>query len=260
MMGNDDQPATRRRRGRPPKPAPQSADLARIAKRGLRRSDLDPTKPENAKSSRDIFQALGDARISEALLFAASGNEASPAYALWARMHDQEFSKLSRNTLMRESGLNIADILAMVHNKDVALGIAESGKHIAGILEDMGIESRSQIVSCEHCESARVAAGELGAKGIDVGEIPECDWCGGSGRMMRPGNQDSRKLFLEVHGLRKQGGGSTVNVGVKVDTGKPQNGGPEPITAKVQRILDGQVEQADGGDSANVQEAEIIDK
>ena len=251
QSGNTPSPPPKRRRGRPPKTRSleavtaeakaEAAHAAMLERRGLRKTDLDPMKPENRRVSRDIFRELGNDRISEALQFAAAGNEESQAHALWARMHDPVFADLSPNRLMRESGLTIVDILTMIRNRDIALGLADSGRHIAGILDDMGVESRSRMVPCEHCSAERRDADLLRAQGVDIGSLPECQWCDGKGKLMIPGVQESRKIFLKAQGVLKDGSGAgnVVNVGVQVNPEKPK---AEPITIRVQKILDGAID------------------
>ena len=245
MTDIPDTPATppKRGRGRPkgsvtrPAIGPSAEEAAIIARRGLRRSDLDPLKPANLPVVRDVVAELGESRIADALEFAAAGNEDSPAHALWARMHDPEFRSLSIARNMRESGLTIVDILTMVRSRDIALGLADSGKHIAGILDDMGRESRSKMVPCEHCYADRRDAARLLADGIDVGDVAECQWCGSAGVVMVPGVQESRKIFLKAQGVLKDGSGG-VNVAVVNNPPPAPASGPEPITARIQRILD----------------------
>lgn len=183
-------------------------------------------------------------------------------------LRDPENANDSVVDIMRECGIVLPELMAILRQRDIALAITGSSKHVVDVLEDIAVDAKSRYVRCRECRGAgtvepeeaeydepseddSIARAELAALGIALPEpstepsapIP-CPDCEGTGWLRKIGDAESRKMFLEIHGLRRTGAGGagntlnlTMQQGVKV---APDQGATkiETITDRIQKIID----------------------
>lgn len=209
---------------------------------------------------REILEAhrddLSDALELEASEFAAKCNPdddpgLSPAAVMLSMMQSGEphFTQMSLTEMMKQAGLNKLDIMNLMRKKDLAYAMFLSSRHLGQVLDDIGEDAKSTIISCKNCggdgksPDAKAAVAELAHQGIEIDEenIEACEDCSGVGKLRKIGDPDSRKMFLEMHGIRKTGGGAgaglNLNVGVQVNNQQKEE--KAPVTLTVQKLLDG---------------------
>lgn len=214
-------------------------------------------------TTREIIEMAGgrDA-LEEALeLTGANPQGAEPFDVLLSRMRDPspQFTGQSLTQLAAGAGINRLQLFELIGRRDAALAVFLSRrKHLADVLDDIGEDAKTTIVKCRNCEGKGIVDGQMSAadrrdaealagSGIDLELQPpeeqDCDDCNGTGRLRKLGDAESRKMFLKVHGFDKGAGGgpsiNSINVGVQVRNDGGGMNKPEPVTIKVERLLDG---------------------
>lgn len=218
-------------------------------------------RPRADMTTREIIEMAGGREaLEEALeLVGADPQGQHPVDALLARLRDPTYADHSPTQLAASVGISRAQIHDLLGKRDVAIAVFMSRrKHLADVLDDIGEDAKTRIVTCRNCGGAgwtlgplatdqdRKDAAALRLTGVDLefddALKADCDDCDGTGVLRKLGDPDSRKLFLKVHGFDKSAGGAPPigNLQIGVQVNNPMQGKQsEPITVKVERLLGG---------------------
>lgn len=126
---------------------------------------------------------------------------------LLAAINNPRFVNCSFAELCRKCRMSIQDVVEIWRNHMKTQGIVRMMGHMPDIMEDVAIDSKSKMVTCDTCQGQGVMHGR------EVNKIkdPICPVCHGDGTLRVQGDKDARLLAFETVGLRK-GNVGQVNV------------------------------------------------
>jgi hypothetical protein len=212
---------------------------------------LQPASPNHDRPTRRILENdIGLDDLKEALEFATFTEDPkalpSRERVLLNLMNDHHATMAGESitSLMKRAGMLLPDVLDTLRKRDVALAVARSARRIGPVLDGLGEAAEHRWGICPVCSGDGLIAGDEGEDGKESQPpiaCPNGDCTDGKIRVM--GNLDAAKLFLEVQGLKKSGGGSSTNINVSANAGAKADAGDKndrpSITTTVQNILEG---------------------
>lgn len=199
-----------------------------------------------------------------------SAVQLSPAAAMLRTLRDPSFyhqpdcrpgcTRHSIRTAARMHGVLLPELLEMIRSRDIAVGLAMSGRHASAVMDGIARLAQFSRTVCTVCwgEKEVPMKDEHGAEMLGDDEtilMKTCPCCKGEGTVEVPPQVDFVKLFLKLHGLERGGGGAggagtTVNVGVNAQAGVKVGGSTatgtgspssqqEHVTVRLERIMSG---------------------
>lgn len=154
-----------------------------------------------------------------------------PKYQLLlAALNDPRFSNCSFSTLCRKCRMSLQDVVEIWRSHLQVKGIVKMMVHMPSVMEDVAIDSKSKMVTCNVCQGV----GKLRGKEVNMKHDPICPECHGDGVVRLLGDKDARLLAFETVGLKK-GAGITNIVNVDNRQGAPSM---EDQIADVDKIFD----------------------
>jgi len=148
---------------------------------------------------------------------------------LLAAINNPRFNNCSFAELCRKCRMSIQDVVDLWRNHLKTKGIVRMMGHLPDIMEDVAVDSKSRMVTCDKCQGE----GKLYGQTINRVEDPICPDCHGDGVIRVQGDKDARLLTFETVGLRK-GSVGQVNV-LNVNKGIPSM---EDQIASLDKVFD----------------------
>lgn len=186
-------------------------------------------------AANKTMEVIGEDPIKEALAYvAAQEGEGSKAAILLERMLTPAFAGHSLAKKMRDSGLTLPEVVDIFGQYQIAIGTMRAQRHMPDVLEDIAIDSKSKWIPCTICDGE----GQLHVDDPETGEPMDmmCAECKGAGGERLAGNNDARKIFMELSGLTKRGPAIAINNNTQVNNNFESK--PESVTVEVQRLLE----------------------
>lgn len=116
--------------------------------------------------------------------------------------------KVSFNTLCRRHNISLHEMQVLYTDGMRQLGLLQISTHLPKIMQDVGEDAESRLVSCGRCDGQKtLVENELDEDGKIVGTTSRpCPTCEGVGKVRQVGDKQSRDLVFESMKLTKQGG------------------------------------------------------
>lgn len=209
-------------------------------------------RPRADQRGRAIIDSIGREDLIAALSAVVNEDKPNtPAGRMLAYLQSEKTVTHSFTTMARNAGLTLAEIVDLVRNYEITMGMLRAARHVPDVLEDIAEDSRTRLVICPSCGGAKEAydVGDDETREI-IESDPElaaiigkatCTTCNGVGYLRQLGSTEARKLLLETVGLLKRGGPAIVSVQKNTQINNYGPGGserPEDIATRVQRIID----------------------
>lgn len=165
--------------------------------------------------------------------------------ALLERLTDEEMAppKSIITQLMAECGVKVPELLSLLTPRNIALALVRTQHRVVEVLDGLGEAAVPKDVACPHCN--RGVLSSTGDEGQPMSI--DCPHCNATGKVRVMGDLDAAKLFLAAQGVStgsKPASGSAaniINVGAQaiVRNGRQSADEREPVTVRVQKIIDG---------------------
>jgi hypothetical protein len=127
---------------------------------------------------------------------------------LLAAINNPRFNGCSFAELCRKCRMSIQDVVEVWRNHLKTQGIVRMMGHMPDLMEDVAVDGKSKVVTCDLCQGK----GRLTGQEVNKIKDPICPSCHGDGSIRINGDKDARLLAFETVGLRKSGGINNVNV------------------------------------------------
>lgn len=202
---------------RQPLTAREEASVNRLQGKGLRsaperrsrkytRRALVNNRSRADKAIRNFYNNVDLPEFKQALEFSKDPKFQMLLYA----MSNKRLLRCSFAEICKRCDLTVLDIANLWRSYHMSKGIMRQMPHVADVMEDVAIDSKSRVVVCPRCAGEGKLNGELMNK--QSGAI--CPDCYGDGKIRLVGDKDARSLLYESIGLKKSGGSvvQTTNV------------------------------------------------
>ncbi len=134
----------------------------------------------------------------EALAPALAGSGDLRAQRLLELMLDPAYRQLTLAKLAERVGLNLTQLIDVFRRHQLDVAIMTGCQHLPELVEDMALAARNKDRSCPRCDG--LTATEFpGEEPTATRVCPECD---GKGKILKPGDKEARRDFLDVMGVR----------------------------------------------------------
>lgn len=213
---------------------------------------VEPKEARLDKPARAILDTIGREHLLRVLSsIVPPEDHESPEARLLAYLQSPEHETHSITLLMRNAGLVLPEIIDIVRNHDIAMGMLRAAAHVPDVMEDIAIDAKSSEVTCPTCKGAGAILDvddEEARKAIEedpelrelVDQVP-CAICDGVGRLRRIGDADSRRILLKSLGMidNKPAVAIQNNKQIVNNYGQPAGAGPEDVSKRVELLLGG---------------------
>jgi hypothetical protein len=131
---------------------------------------------------------------------------------LLAAINNPRFHGFSFPELCRRCKMTIQDVVAVWRNHMKVKGLVKMMNHMPNVMEDVAVDSKSRIVTCDTCQGV----GKLVSETRNQVKQPICHACHGDGTIRISGDPKARELAFETIGLTGSGGGVHQQVNVNL--------------------------------------------
>ena len=111
---------------------------------------------------------------------------------------DPAYRKHSLAKLCERAGLKQLELLDVFRRHQLDVAIMTGCQHLPELMEDMALAARNKKRVCQRCDGLTVTEFP-GGEPTAIHVCPECD---GKGKVLKPGDKDARRDFLDVMGVR----------------------------------------------------------
>jgi len=124
----------------------------------------------------------------------------------------KEFARYSLATIAKNCDITLAQFAEFWQKSQRVRAIAMAQNGIVSFIPDMVSESHSQMESCSRCDGTGGVFKDKDDDDPASGHLRVCPDCKGTGVKKRSGDQESRKMLLEMTGMTGRGGGAGVRI------------------------------------------------
>lgn len=145
---------------------------------------------------------------SERLLLALEHSPKENLRKFGRALQRAEFSKMTPQTLSRELGAWLPDLLEAYKDVNVAIGSLRMFEQLPEVVAENTVDALPTSESCPRCDGLRRIPDETDTTGKKKRRCPKCL---GTGKVRKPGLIEAKKLVYDHAGLLPKGGGAQVN-------------------------------------------------
>lgn len=149
----------------------------------------------------------------------------SPARELLRLLYEPASVGKPLGYLVEKAGMDLEEIVALAETYHLAIGKLATLPHAPEILEDVAIDAKSRLATCEKCIGSgkhHVMMGDGMGGQTYVPTAYTCPACDGIGKIRKVGDKQARVLMFEALGLVGKAKGPLVAIQNNITTSTPQ--------------------------------------
>ena len=155
--------------------------------------------------------------------FDASGQSLKPILAQDPRsqklallMADPKYQHMGFSRLCTEAGLTYQDLTDIVRDFTYNQMLLDNLPRMPEVLEHTHAAALNTQSRCSRCDGLKTVTRTVVIMGEEVSDKSPCPECDGTGKLMKPGDKNARRDFLDVMGVR---GSKAAQLNVQINTG-----------------------------------------